>query len=190
MKSSPWGKVQHSEKITTGVTFVSTAGHGGYMVSQGKAKKLFTFNSPAFSKVIVWGGYLCFEEDCDASMVDYALLQDPVLKNKVKVSEKCVIESLSLWNPEFLLHVGRAPIDELYQRYLVRTQDEKMRMEKHPDLIISATQLNDGVTRVYTADNEEHLIDAESYKNVRNSNGLPLLSKCLPVKEQYLSGNA
>jgi hypothetical protein len=62
--NTPWGKSQSITKIQFGVSWVSTAGHGGLMVSAGQAEKLFD------SKVIDtaypgrFAGYVCFEEDC------------------------------------------------------------------------------------------------------------------------------
>lgn len=60
--STPWGQSQHCTKITTGVSFHSTAGHGGVCVSRGKAKK---FLSPVARKMAIdYGNGYWFEEDC------------------------------------------------------------------------------------------------------------------------------
>ena len=67
--SSPWGEVQHKTTIMRGIHFVSTAGHGGFMVSKGMMKQF----SPALALASVYGGtyggYICFEEDCEAAAV-------------------------------------------------------------------------------------------------------------------------
>lgn len=42
MSSSPWGKIQHSKSLVRGVRFVSTASHGGIMVTENYAQKHFS----------------------------------------------------------------------------------------------------------------------------------------------------
>ena len=60
---SPWGAIQHSEELYTGVHMVSTASHGGIMILREIAGKLLT---PQVQKYGSWHcNYLCFEEDCD-----------------------------------------------------------------------------------------------------------------------------
>ena len=57
---SPWGKVQTCDLLCPGVFLVSTASHGGTMVS----KEVAAFLSPAAKRCgFRRGGYLCFEED-------------------------------------------------------------------------------------------------------------------------------
>ena len=36
---SPWGEVQHKEVYQRGLTWVSTASHGGFMVAKGFAQR-------------------------------------------------------------------------------------------------------------------------------------------------------
>ena len=55
---SPWGKVQTCDLLCPGVFLVSTASHGGTMVS----KEVAAFLSPAAKRCgFQRGGYLCFE---------------------------------------------------------------------------------------------------------------------------------
>lgn len=67
--SSPWGTIQHIEKITRGVAFVSTAGHGGARVAKGTLSK-FAVDAELITKLggSVSGGYVYFEEDCAISL--------------------------------------------------------------------------------------------------------------------------
>ena len=71
--NSPWGHVQHQEEVASGVLLVSTAGHGGFMVSKEAMGKLH----PALKFVAIYGGKFegqtCFEEDCEAVAVVYEL---------------------------------------------------------------------------------------------------------------------
>lgn len=60
---SPWGKVQEVTTLGRGVRWVSTAGHGGLMVSKGCAKTLLSPNAIHLAGD-EWNGYICFEEDC------------------------------------------------------------------------------------------------------------------------------
>ena len=60
---SPWGEVQHvTATDMRGISFVSTASHGGLRISQGVAKKHFT--PKILSASMFYGGYYFFEEDC------------------------------------------------------------------------------------------------------------------------------
>ena len=63
---SPWGKVQECETLCPGVYSVSTPVHGGIMVRRYLAEKIF--RKEAMGCAFVEGGYLCFEEDCDAQV--------------------------------------------------------------------------------------------------------------------------
>lgn len=66
IKHSIWGPVQQEHPVADGITFVSTAGHGGYVLSDERAaqlrEKFPRFESP-FSTATE------FEEDCDANIV-------------------------------------------------------------------------------------------------------------------------
>jgi len=62
MKSSPWGAVQNKKTIARGVHFVSTASHGGMMISLALARKRLSVLAQTIGEN--YGGYLCYEEDC------------------------------------------------------------------------------------------------------------------------------
>ncbi len=65
--NTPWGKAQHIKNIERGVRFVSTAGHGGIMVSKGLAEKKMP--ASVLRNGIPYGGYYGFEEDIDWRLV-------------------------------------------------------------------------------------------------------------------------
>lgn len=78
---SPWGNIQECETLCPGVYSVSTPGHGGIMVRRELAEKIF--RKEAMGCGFVEGGYLCFEEDCDAQvalreLMDKKMIQAPV----------------------------------------------------------------------------------------------------------------
>lgn len=74
---SPWGAVQTCDTLCPGVFLVSTASHGGTMVSNDVA----AFLSPAAKRCgFRRGGYLCFEEDTQEEVVLRELLDKKLWK--------------------------------------------------------------------------------------------------------------
>ena len=70
-EKSPWGEVETCDVLCPGVFLVSTASHGGTLVSNEVSAML----SPAAQKCgFRHGGYLCFEEDSQESIVLRELL--------------------------------------------------------------------------------------------------------------------
>lgn len=63
--NTPWGKAQTTTTIDKGITFITTAGHGGILLSEERRKE-FDEKFPTFS---TFAGGNWFEEDCDASFV-------------------------------------------------------------------------------------------------------------------------
>jgi len=101
--SSPWGEVQHSEKLIDGVFLVSTASHGGVMVR----KNAFDFLSSEARKIALnERNYLCFEEDCDEAVVIRELLDKKLWDLPNRITDKAGYEdsinrSLVRWHPEY-----------------------------------------------------------------------------------------
>jgi len=62
--TSPWGPVQHTERVADGIVFVSTASHGGFVLSP---KRLMEMR--ARFKRNPYGRSRYFEEDCRAALV-------------------------------------------------------------------------------------------------------------------------
>lgn len=102
---SPWGEVQHCETLCAGAYQVSTASHGGIMVSMEIVNDVL---SPEARKCgFQEGGYLCFEEDCDAAvalreLMDKGLFKAPV-NDHFKPGEysQVIDRSLRSWHPEY-----------------------------------------------------------------------------------------
>lgn len=104
IKHSPWGKVQYCEEMYPGVFDVSTAGHGGIMVKNDIAAAIL---SPTAQKCgFKEKGYLNFEEDCQAAVVERELLDKglwdvpPRYENKADY-EEMINNSLKNHNPEY-----------------------------------------------------------------------------------------
>ena len=77
-RNSPWGEVQTCRVIANGIYEVSTAGHGGIMISTELAPHILS--PEALQKDIREGGYYCYEEDCDACIPLRELYDKGILK--------------------------------------------------------------------------------------------------------------
>jgi len=175
MKTSYWGKVQQEHKYTRGVTFVSTAGHGGIMVSLAYAQKHLSI--AAQKEGAFFGGYLCYEED---SLIDIIFLELPFTRADRHTTQG-LINSLSLYHADYLIKAGYTPEPLAYKRFLARAEDYKRRQEGCPDLIVSAIGLTDSVCKVTTADQKEHFVTLESYQ-ARHTREMNNLSDCVLVE--------
>ena len=102
-KTSPWGKIQTCDVLCPGVFMVSTASHGGTMV----AKEVSAFLSLAAQKCsFKQGGYLCYEEDSQESVVLRELLDKGLWKIPERIKDKAAFEeninqSLCKYNPAY-----------------------------------------------------------------------------------------
>ena len=86
---SPWGAVQTCDTLCPGVFLVSTASHGGTMVSNDVA----AFLSPAAKRCgFRRGGYLCFEEDTQEEVVLRELLDKKLWKIPERIKDKAAFE--------------------------------------------------------------------------------------------------
>lgn len=102
-KNSPWGEVQHCDMLCTGVFMVTTAGHGGTMVSKDMAAIL----SPAARKCgFNHRGYICYEEDTQEDVVFRELLDKKLWIIPDRIKDKAAYEeninnSLKKYNPDY-----------------------------------------------------------------------------------------
>ena len=100
---SPWGKVEHCDTLCPGVFLVLTGNYGGTMV----AREMEAFLSPAAKKCgFRKGGFLCFEEDTQESVVMRELLDKGLWKIPDRIKDKAAFEeninkSLREYNPEY-----------------------------------------------------------------------------------------
>lgn len=170
--NTPWGKSQSASKVERGITFHTTAGHGGFLVSRGYAEK--HLSDAARKRGMQWGGYYAFEEDCLASIVLLEIQKTRVILNS-STTDNDLIARISRWNADYLLERGFEPEAEGYAEWLQWQEDARLRREKSPDLITWAQQIDDSTVLVGTADGKEHRVTRESYAR---RDGLNLLSKC------------
>lgn len=102
-EKSPWGKVQTCDALCPGVFLVSTASHGGTMVSA----EVSAFLSPAAKRCgFRRGGFLCFEEDSQESVVLRELLDKKLWQIPERIKDKAAFEeginkSIRQYNPEY-----------------------------------------------------------------------------------------
>lgn len=66
IKNTIWGSVQREAQVAEGITFVSTASHGGYVLSEERAAQVQE-KFPGFKSK--YSTPREFEEDCDASVI-------------------------------------------------------------------------------------------------------------------------
>jgi len=101
--TSPWGKVQSCDILCSGVFLVSTASHGGTMVS----KDIEEFLSPAAKKCGEHkNSFLCFEEDCNESVVFRELLDKKLWDIPERIKDKAKFEeginaNIRKYHPEY-----------------------------------------------------------------------------------------
>jgi len=102
-KDSPWGEVEYSDTLCSGVFLVSTIGHGGVMV----AKDMELILSPAARK---YGqrknGFLCYEEDTEESIVMRELLDKKLWEIPDRIQDKAAFEesinkTLKKYHPDY-----------------------------------------------------------------------------------------
>lgn len=79
-ENSPWAEVQSCTIIANGIYSVSTAGHGGIMISSELASYILSSEALQASDRSC-GGYYCYEEDCDACIPLRELYDKGILNN-------------------------------------------------------------------------------------------------------------
>ena len=107
-QSSPWGRIQVKYKYKgkrgragQGLHFIVTAGHGGFMISRRFAEK--NLSAEAINQGSVYGGYLCYEEDCAADIIRHELGDLVNVAHYSSVTSEDVIDSLCRWYPQYVV---------------------------------------------------------------------------------------
>lgn len=108
MAGSPWGTIQHSTKVKRGFRVVSTAGHGGAMITKKFAKA--NLSEACIQRGTLYSGYLCYEEDCDMVIPLFEVRDCWEKLWPGKEMEQSFLSSLSNWNSDYLLEVGIEPV--------------------------------------------------------------------------------
>lgn len=186
--ATPWGTSQVRYRLDRGVWLVSTAGHGGVMVGKGWAMRNLTEGARAHG--LLYGSYLCFEEDIDAELLVYEYpdlfvgTYEDTKDRTLKQIRENAWRTLSTWRADYLIGRGIEPETEGYDRFLRMREEREMRERKDPDLILSAvgswhTGISE-VVEVTTADGHKYRVTEESYRG-RNKRRHNLLSGCTLV---------
>jgi len=107
---TPWGNSQTKERLADGFYWVSTAGHGGFLVGKAKATEYLTPEGRKRGEE--WGNWLAYEEDCRWAIVGY---ECPTLTARTRpdadpvAEQKAAFECLTRWNPDYLIERGIVP---------------------------------------------------------------------------------
>jgi len=171
-RHTPWGAAQHVINHCRGFSTVSTASHGGMMVSIGAAKKYLT--EAARSRALVHGDYFCFEVDdmypivlFDAKEMRDKLCPEFLALNSMRDLEAHLIKDLSRWHPDYLIERGVTPDKGHYKIWLAHKEHDKAYNKKDPNLVVSFIRKNDsfkmGIMMLRTADAKVYYATSESY---------------------------
>lgn len=99
--NTPWGESQHEERIAEGIAMVSTAGHGGILLSQERLAEMPASlrSQPTFNPYPrKW-----FEEDCEIALVILAFPEECRRFSQVMARETvrvCYPETYAAWLKE------------------------------------------------------------------------------------------
>ena len=88
---SPWDEVQSCFTIANGIYLVSTAGHGGIMIAADLAQHILS--PEAVEKGYRYGGYYCYEEDCDKYISLRELYDKGILRQGEPFFTRCYVKS-------------------------------------------------------------------------------------------------
>ena len=201
MAGSPWGRIQHANKIMRGVRQVHTPGHGGIMMTP-KAHAVLTPAGQAEAEpygTTRAGGvaYYCYEEDCASAVPLWEIFfhdktpaeSEAAAKLYMAQRSRYTLEqlredlwrSLSRWNPRYLEAIGVTPHQDSYQDFLEKEENDRRRASRDPGFIMSAKSLSDSVVQVCTADGQTHYVTKDSYQRVRDA-GRSELNECTIIK--------
>ena len=114
--NTPWGISQSVDKITRGVVWTSTAGHGGLGVAKSTARKVLS--DAALLCANYHNGYYWFEEDCQCAI---AFLEHPEWAARFNGSNDSYKASLERSYPVYYEHLAlnrKAPREPVVGQYL------------------------------------------------------------------------
>lgn len=110
--SCPWGSIQNTEHFERGISFVSTASHGGLRISRKYADDHLSKLAIQFATSMD-DNYLWYEEDCDYAIPMYELdylwgvMFQHDKKNVTYNQRKSSLEdTVKYWNPIYAVKKG------------------------------------------------------------------------------------
>lgn len=89
--NSMWDVVQSCTTIANGIYSVSTAGHGGIMISADLANRILS--PEAIDKGYRYGSYYCYEEDCDRCIPLRELYDKGILQPTNEYFTRCYVRN-------------------------------------------------------------------------------------------------
>jgi len=180
-RSTPWGTSQHSINHCRGFSTVSTASHGGMMVSPKAAEKYLSKAAIKRALIHESTGYLCYEEDCDILIVffDAKEIQKKLFKGipffeskSQEEIDKHLIKSLTLYNLDYLKEMGIEPDKDIIKELKLKEKFQDNTDKKCPNTIINISgeykSMIEGVYIVETANNEFNYVTKKSYEAMVN----------------------
>jgi hypothetical protein len=179
---SPWGGIQNKQNLVRGVRFVSTASHGGLMITERFANRWLTKQARALAER--WGSYFCYEEDCAYAIPCienreiFTAFAAPLLHPEQFTQESC-IATIQSYYPQYWLDTGHTLTPEYQERYNLMTALEQAEKENAIDRIIDVKHCDDYI-EVTTVLGYTKKVDKEKYLAlwVKCSYRRPLLSWC------------
>jgi hypothetical protein len=118
---TPWGASQTITKIEEGLLSVTTASHGGFLVSRKWAENNLT--PEAIEEGEAFGLFLAYEEDCAWAVIafEYPGAMIPVTGNVVPLPR--LIDVLSSGRGYYLIEKGVHPNKRIYNDWLMFEND-------------------------------------------------------------------
>ena len=127
--STIWGAAQSVENLCRGVRLVSTARHGGLLVSKDFAKKHIP--QSVLDKIPIKNNYYQFEQDCDLHLVFFfytplaekamfVLYPEKSSNERIAITKKYVsgtIKAMTEWFPDLLSEYPQS-LTALHSKYL------------------------------------------------------------------------
>ena len=202
---SPWGKIQNYKTYYPSVYGVITEGHGGIMVSEKTADELL---SPAALKCgFKERGFICFEEDCQASVVIREMLDKNLLKIPAHFTEgkekynETINASLIRWNPEYWEETGNTlPADVLEKRFIERLKanltdyvNSLLERRNEPDFLnfLASSEEIAAVNGAYAYLTKEHRFElSELQYLLQFQNPLIVVSDCWPRLNEIIDAQS
>lgn len=166
---TPWGKSQYSKKITRGINFYGTAGHGGYKVS----KKLNESMPEALRNDNGW-----YEEDCDWAKVAIAFPQHFEVQTVLHAMDM-------LRNYEWRTYEQHFGVE--LQKGESKLKDEYMFLQANKNKFIARAAYGDwhekvpagmvGITAQRGSETKNFLVPAEEYAKRSETYGIFVVEK-------------
>ena len=100
MQFSPWGGIQHQEVLADGIVAVSTASHGGIVLSAKRQRQLNYKGKNFLNDNEFW------EEDCDWA-IPFVFFADEIKPSQdpeqFEITLKAAKETIKQYHPEFVI---------------------------------------------------------------------------------------